>query len=173
MTELIKIRMATPADAKALLDIYAPYVLQTGITFEYEVPREDVFRKRIESVLEKYPYLVAESDGNIVGYAYAKELGERAAFSHSVETVIYLGGDQRKKGVGRLLYGELERILKKQRITNLYAAVSYREQEDETITHASPLFHLAMGASLSPRTADLSSFIILRQILRLLPQDLI
>ena len=145
MTELIKIRMATPADSKALLDIYAPYVLQTGITFEYEVPREDVFRKRIESVLEKYPYLVAESDGNIVGYAYAKELGERAAFSHSVETVIYLGGDQRKKGVGRLLYGELERILKKQRITNLYAAVSYREQEDETITHASPLFHLAMG----------------------------
>ena len=145
MTERIKIRMATPADAKALLDIYAPYVLQTGITFEYEVPREDVFRKRIKSVLERYPYLVAESDGNIIGYAYAKELGERAAFSHSVETVIYLGGDQRKKGVGRLLYGELERILKKQRITNLYAAVSYREQEDETITHASPLFHLAMG----------------------------
>ena len=145
MTEQIKIRMATPADAKALLDIYAPYILQTGITFEYEVPQEDVFRKRIESVLEKYPYLVAESEGKIIGYAYAKELGERAAFSHSVETVIYLNGGQRKKGVGRLLYGELERILKKQRITNLYAAVSYREQEDETITHASPLFHLSMG----------------------------
>ncbi len=145
MKEQIKIRMARPDDAAELLDIYAPYILQTGITFEYEVPSEAVFRKRIESVLEKYPYLVAEENGKIIGYAYAKELGERAAFSHSVETVVYLGGDQRGKGVGRLLYGELERILKLQQITNLYAAVSYREKEDETITHASPRFHLSMG----------------------------
>ena len=145
MTEQIKIRMARPTDAKELLDIYAPYVLRTGITFEYEVPSEAVFRKRIETVLEKYPYLVAEEAGKIIGYAYAKELGERAAFARSVETVIYLNSDQRGKGLGGLLYGELERILKLQQITNLYAAVSYREKEDETITHASPRFHLSMG----------------------------
>lgn len=145
MEEKIEIRMARPDDARELLDIYAPYILQTGITFEYEVPSEEAFRKRIEKVLEKYPYLVAVENGEIVGYSYAKELGERAAFSRSVETVIYLGSNRRGKGIGKLLYGELERILRLQNVTNLYAAVSYREHEDETITHASPLFHLSMG----------------------------
>ena len=141
----ITIRMATEADAKTLLDIYAPYILKTGITFEYIVPTEEQFRERIRHVLEKYPYLVAERDGEIIGYSYAKEFGERAAFSRSVETVLYLREDVRGGGIGRMLYVELERLLKKQNVTNMYAAVAYRETEDETITHASPEFHLAMG----------------------------
>ena len=141
----VKLRMATPEDANTLLKIYAPYILHTGVTFEYEVPSEADFRERIRSVLEKYPYLVACKAGVPIGYAYAKALGERAAFSHSVETAIYLSEDCRGKGVGTLLYKELERILKMQNITNLYAAVSYRENEDETISHASPRFHIAAG----------------------------
>lgn len=141
----VKIRLATPDDADALLRIYAPYVLETGVTYEYEVPCRAEFRARIEGVLEKYPYLVACEGDRILGYAYAKALGERAAFSHSVETAIYLDREARGKGVGSLLYCQLERILKLQNVTNLYAAVSYREQEDETISHASPLFHLACG----------------------------
>lgn len=143
--ENVKIRMATEDDAAALLAIYAPYILKTGITFEYVVPTETQFRERIRHVLEKYPYLVAELGGEIIGYSYAKEFGERAAFSRSVETVLYLREDVRGGGIGRMLYTELERILKKQNVTNLYAAVAYRENEDETITHASPCFHLAMG----------------------------
>ena len=143
--ESILLRMAKPEDAGALLKIYAPYVLYTGITFEYEVPTEVDFRNRIKKTTEKYPYLVACKDGIPIGYAYAKALGERAAFSHSVETAIYLSMEFRGKGVGTLLYGELERILKIQNVTNLYAAVSFREQEDETISHASPHFHLAVG----------------------------
>ena len=141
----IKIRMATEEDAHALLAIYASYILKTGITFEYAVPTEIQFRDRIRHVLEKYPYLVAEKNGEIVGYSYAKEFGERAAFSRSVETVLYLREDMRGGGIGRMLYAELERLLKKQNVTNMYAAVAYRETEDETITHASPCFHLAMG----------------------------
>lgn len=141
----IELRMATPEDAKDLLQIYAPYILHTGITFEYEVPTETEFRERIKKTLEKYPYLVACKDGTPIGYAYAKALGERAAFSHSVETAIYLSREIRGKGLGTLLYSELERILKMQNVTNLYAAVSYREEEDETISHASPRFHLAKG----------------------------
>ena len=139
------LRMATPADAKSVLEIYAPYILNTGVTFEYEVPGEEAFGERIREVLGKYPYLVACEEGRVIGYAYAKALGERAACSHSVETAIYLSQDARGKGVGRLLYKELERILKLQNVHNLYAAVSYRECEDETISHASPHFHLAMG----------------------------
>ena len=141
----VRIRLAAPDDAEALLRIYAPYVLKTGVTFEYEVPSEEIFRARIEGVLEKYPYLVACDGERIVGYAYAKALGERAAFSHSVETAIYLADDVRGRGIGSLLYGELERILKMQNVTNLYAAVSYRRREDETISHASPRFHMARG----------------------------
>lgn len=141
----LRVRMATPDDAENLLDIYAPYILETGVTFEYAVPGAEEFRFRIWSVLEKYPYLVACDGDRIVGYAYAKALGERAAFSHSAETAIYLARNERGKGVGSLLYGELERILKMQNVTNVYAAVSYRESEDETISHASPLFHLARG----------------------------
>lgn len=143
--ENIRIRMATPADAPALLGIYAPYILKTGITFEYTVPTEEQFADRIRHVLEKYPYLVAERNGEIIGYSYAKEFGERAAFSRSVETVLYIRENERGSGIGSRLYRELERILKKQNVTNLYAAVAYREEEDETITHASPEFHLAMG----------------------------
>ena len=143
--ECIEIRMATVDDALQLLRIYAPYILETGVTFEYEVPSEEAFRARIAGITEKYPYLVACEGEKIVGYAYAKELGERAAFSHSVETAIYLARDMRGKGVGSLLYGQLERILKLQNVKNVYAAVSYREKEDETISHASPLFHLAVG----------------------------
>ena len=143
--DCIKIRMATPEDANALLHIYAPYILKTGVTFEYEVPSEAAFRERIRGVLERYPYLVACRGERAVGYAYAKALGERAAFAHSVETAIYLSQEERGGGIGTMLYGELERILKRQNVTNLYAAVSYREREDETISHASPSFHLAMG----------------------------
>lgn len=67
----IKIRMAMPDDAEQLLAIYAPYVEHTAITFEYDVPSVEEFRHRIEKTLEKFPYLVAEHDGQIVGYTYA------------------------------------------------------------------------------------------------------
>ena len=67
----MKIREAVVADAKAIQAIYAPYVEQTAVTFEYNVPSEEEFRKRIETVKQKYPWIVAEADGKIVGYAYA------------------------------------------------------------------------------------------------------
>ena len=94
----ITIRPATPDDAEALLSIYAPYVEQTAITFEYEVPSVEEFRDRIVHTLKLYPYLVAQretstnSDASteIVGYAYACPLHARAAYAWSVETSIYV-----------------------------------------------------------------------------------
>ena len=141
----IKIRMATPDDAEKILAVYAPYILETGITFEYEVPTVEAFRGRIENVLKKYPYLVAERNGEIIGYSYANPLGERAAFSRAAETVLYVKKDARGGGIGSRLYGELEAMLKKQNVTNICACIAYREQEDETLTHASPKFHAACG----------------------------
>ena len=97
----ITIRMATPADDKELLQIYAPYVENTAITFEYEVPSLEEFTKRIQNTLKTYPYLVAVESGRIVGYSYASMFKARAAYSHSVETSIYMIRDCRGKGIGK------------------------------------------------------------------------
>lgn len=66
----ITVRVATPDDAAALLDLYAPYVRETAISFETVVPSEDEFRRRIIHTLQRYPYLIAEAEGHILGYAY-------------------------------------------------------------------------------------------------------
>lgn len=80
------IRLATPDDAPALLAIYEPYVRQTAITCEYEVPSVEEFAGRIAKTLERYPYLVMELDGRPVGYAYVSPLNSREAYDWSVET---------------------------------------------------------------------------------------
>lgn len=121
----IYIRMAKCEDAKALLDIYKPYVEKTAITFEYEVPSEVEFASRIEHTLERYPYLVAERGGKIVGYAYASPFKTRAAYAWSVETSIYVEETCRGLGVGKALYEQLEYWLKKQQIINVNACITY------------------------------------------------
>lgn len=101
---MIHIRPAVSDDAPALLDIYAPYVIETAITFEYEVPTLEDFRQRIKNTLHTHPYLVMERDGEIVGYAYTGQLGSRAAYAWAAETSIYLRQDCRRGGLGTRLY---------------------------------------------------------------------
>lgn len=107
----MNIRLATPSDAAALLAIYAPYVENTAITFEYEVPTIEDFTNRIAKTLEKYPYLVAEEDGVVVGYAYASTYYARAAYDWAVELSVYVSLDSRGQGVGTKLYDALEYLL--------------------------------------------------------------
>ena len=97
---MIHIRPVVSDDAPALLDIYVPYVIETAITFEYEVPTLDDFRQRIKNTLHTHPYLVMERDGEIVGYAYTGQLGSRAAYAWAAETSIYLRQDCRRGGLG-------------------------------------------------------------------------
>ena len=75
------IRVATEADAEEILAIYAKYIEQTAITFEYVVPSIEEFRGRIRHTLERFPYLAAEKDGKIAGYAYVSPFKERAAYA--------------------------------------------------------------------------------------------
>ena len=96
-----QIRIAVKEDAKELLALYTPYVEQTAITFEYEAPSLDEFEKRIEQTLKKFPYLVAQQDGQLVGYAYAGPFRPRPAYDWAVETTIYIRQDQKKTGLGR------------------------------------------------------------------------
>lgn len=119
------IRQVTPEDAAAIAAIYAPYVQNTAITFEYETPDAEEFRRRIQHTLEKYPYLVAETDGQICGYCYASAFKVRAAYGWSVETSIYVEKGCRGQGIGRALYQELERLLQLQNVCNLCACITY------------------------------------------------
>lgn len=144
----IEIKPVTPADTKKLLEIYTPYVTETAVTFEYDVPTTDEFKTRIENILEKYPYIAAVENNIIIGYAYAGVFKARAAYNYDVEVTIYIKKEHRRSGVGKILYAELERLLKKQGITNLYACIACTENEDEYLTNDSVKFHERMGYRL-------------------------
>ncbi|CQR26071.1 sortase [Streptococcus varani] len=118
------IRQANVEDADQFLAIYAPYVEETAITFETEVPSLEEFKKRIQSIQEKFPYLVAEKDGKILGYAYAHAYYERAAYNWTVELSIYVDGKLRQSGIGSMLYDALEKELAKRNFINFMACIS-------------------------------------------------
>lgn len=144
----IILSVASPDDAEKLLEIYAPYVRETAISYEYDVPSVEQFRQRIEKTLENYPYLVAKAGNEIVGYAYASRFELRRAYDWDAETSIYIRRDMRVKGIGRMLYSALEEVLKMQNYVNLVACVAYSEQESEYLTHDSTRFHEKMGYRL-------------------------
>ena len=144
----ILLRTARPSDAARLVEIYAPYVTDTAITFEYEVPTVEEFRGRIEKTLEKYPYIVAEQNGRILGYAYASAFARRAAYNWSVELSIYLDMEIRRQGIGGRLYQAMEEILKEMHILNMNACISWPKAEDEYLTKNSVQFHEHMGFRL-------------------------
>lgn len=143
----MRIRSATPEDAGRLLEIYAYYVSNTAVTFEYDVPTPEEFRRRIENTLARYPYLVLEdeADNSIAGYAYAGVFKARAAYDRSCEVSIYLDRSLRRRGYGRLLYAALEERLKAQGMLNLYACIGVPVAEDNYLTRDSELFHRRLG----------------------------
>lgn len=108
----MKIRTATPDDAAAVAAIYAPVVQHTAISFETDPPDAAEMRSRIDKTLTTLPWLVAEDEqGAVCGYAYASKHRERAAYQWSVDTTVYVREDQRGRGVGRALYGQLLPLL--------------------------------------------------------------
>ena len=141
----IKIRIAVPEDAGVLLKIYAPYVENTAVSFEYAVPSVEEFSHRIRNTLKSYPYLAAEMDGETVGYAYAHTFIPRAAYNWSAESSIYVRMDRKGCGIGKKLYQTLETYLKRQHIQNLNACIASIDVEDETLTNDSERFHRHMG----------------------------
>ena len=143
--DTIAIRDATLDDAGRILEIYAYYVENTAITFEYAVPTPEAFRERMAHTLVKYPYLVAESGGRIVGYAYAGPFKGRAAYDWACELSIYLDAAERGRGLGRRLYTALEDALRRMGMQNLYACIAWPEAEDAYLTRNSADFHRHMG----------------------------
>lgn len=144
----IIIRAASPEDGAALLAIYAPYVQHTAITFEYAVPSLEEFTGRIAATLTKYPYLVAEHQGRLAGYAYTGPFSGRAAYDWSAETSLYIRRDYRRQGIGRKLYEALEAVSKAQHIVNLNACITCPDTDDEYVTRNSVQFHAHMGYAM-------------------------
>ncbi len=133
-------RLATPDDAAALQAIYAPYV-ETTVTFEYDVPTVEEFRRRIEDRVDMYPYIVCEEDGEPIGYAYASRLYERAAYAWAVELSVYFACDHRGRGMGAQIYAKLIELLRLQGVRTVHGKVTYPNP-------ASDRLHNRMGFKL-------------------------
>lgn len=147
-TDGMTIRLAAPEDAAAICAIYTPYVLETAITFDLEPPTVEEMRAKIEAVEQLYPYLVAEVDGEVVGYSYASAFRPRAAYVHAIETSVYVSRDLKGKGTGRRLYTALEDILRLQHIYTANACISFVDPADEFSPETSKLFHERMEYTL-------------------------
>jgi L-amino acid N-acyltransferase YncA len=118
------IRIATLADAAAIQAIYAPMVEHTTISFELEPPTVEQMAQRIEATLDQYPYLVAEQDGQVLGYAYASPHRAREAYQWSVDVTVYIDTHVHRGGIGRALYKCLLPILESQGFHTAYAGIA-------------------------------------------------
>lgn len=142
----VVIRAAEISDAGELAEIYRPYVENTAVSYEMEAPDVSEFERRIQQTKLHFPYLVAERDGIIAGYAYAHPFGERSGYRMTAEPSIYVDQQLRRSGVGRILYTELERMLKEQGIHSMVAVVSVSDAEDDPYVNSdSQKFHERMG----------------------------
>ena len=118
------IRLAEERDAGQVAAIYAPVVRETAISFETEPPSTEEMRRRIEDTLRRFPWLVCERGGEVLGYAYAGAHRSRAAYRWSVEVSAYVREGERRRCVGRALYTSLFEILVLQSFYNAYAGIT-------------------------------------------------
>ena len=121
---MLKIRPVTLEDAPELVKIYAPYVEETAITFEYDVPSIKEFEGRIEKILQRFPYLVAEVDDQVLAYAYASTYYDRSAYDGAVEVSVYVDQDYLGQGLGSRLYEALEAELEARGFLCFLACIS-------------------------------------------------
>lgn len=121
---MVLVRQVSDTDAASILSIYAPYIVNTVITFEEEVPSPEEYAQRISKVSQKYPWLVCEVDGAVVAYVYASIYRERAAYQWSCECSVYVAEEYKGKGIGAYLYNALFAILKEQRFHTVYAIIT-------------------------------------------------
>lgn len=120
----ITLRMASPADAEKMLAIYAPYVENTSITFEYVPPTVEEFARRVERILPQYPWLVCEADGEVAGYCYASPHHERAAFQWDAELSVYVDSRFQRLGIASQLYHAITALLAAQGYYRLYSLIT-------------------------------------------------
>lgn len=131
MSSELTIRPLQAQDMSGLLAVYAPYVLHTAITFDYEVPSLEEFTHKLDTITAQYPCLVCVQGEEVVGYAYASTYRVKAAYQWSPESTIYLAEGVHRKGIARILYQALFDILHLQGFINVYAGVTIPNAKSE------------------------------------------
>ena len=129
MKRKIVIRPAKENDAKEILNIYAPYILHTPVSFEMEVPDIDDYKQRIIQYQKKLPWLVCQHGDILAGYAYATDHRQRRAYDCTKELSVYVHQDFKNNGIATGLYTALIDILKLQGITNVLAGITLPNPE--------------------------------------------
>ncbi|HEY0432559.1 MAG TPA: GNAT family N-acetyltransferase [Chitinophagaceae bacterium] len=138
---MIEVLVADPLrDAPGILEIYAPFIEKTSITFETELPSVAAFGERIATYLQNYPWLICRVNGVIAGYAYASRHRERVAYQWSVESSVYIHDRFYRRRIARALYEALMEILTIQGFTNVYAVINL-PNEPSVLLHESNGFH--------------------------------
>lgn len=138
MSKQISIRLIRETDAEAALAVYRPYVLNSVITFDYEVPSVEEFSEKIRTITAEYPWLVCEYEGKIAGYAYGSRHRSKAAYQWSPESTIYVAEEFHGTGIARILYKTVFEILLLQRFVNVFAGVTLPNPASEN-------FHRSLG----------------------------
>jgi phosphinothricin acetyltransferase len=121
----VRVRHGDPArDAVACAAIYAPFVRETAVSFEDQPPDAAELRRRMEQISARYPWLVAEEHGEVVGFAYASAHRERAAYRWAADVTVYIGPDHHRRGIGRSLYSALFELLGAQGVRMACAGIT-------------------------------------------------
>ena len=141
------IRIATEADVPQMLAIYAPYILNTTHTFEYDVPSQEEFLQRFRDLTKQFPWLVWEEDGKVLGYAYGSAPFARAAYGWCAEDSIYLLPEAQGRGIGSRLCLALEKVLFYQGYQRIYALITAENKH-------SMAFHEKLGYTLRGTLPD-------------------
>ena len=138
---MVEVRIASGSDAQAMLDIYKPYVYDTAISFETELPSVEQFEQRINTCLEKYPWIVCTVNNQIAAYVYASKHREREAYQWTCECSVYVDDKFKGKGIAKELYACLFWLLKFQGFRNVYAGITMPNIPSEKL-HAACGFEL-------------------------------
>lgn len=123
------IRLAERRDIPGILEIYSPFILETSVTFEEEIPSEESFWERMLAIMAELPFLVCEIEGKIAGYAYASGYRSRASYRWSKEVSVYIHPDFQRKRVGHALYTSLNEMVQYQGVANLLAIITMPNEQ--------------------------------------------
>lgn len=132
------IREVALHDAARILEIYAPHVVESAVSFELELPTIAAMQERIAAYTATYPWYVAEEEGRVIGYAYASSYRERKAYQYCVETSVYIDASSQQKGIARALYNRLFEELKQRGFAQAFAVITQPNEK-------SVAFHQSQG----------------------------
>jgi L-amino acid N-acyltransferase YncA len=140
------VRPLEPRDARGAADLYAPYVVETTISFELDPPSEEEMARRFAKLAASgHPAFVAEEEGNLLGYAYAGPFRARPAYAKTVEHSVYVRRELRRSGVGRVLMMALLEACHARGFKEMVAVISDSE------TSGSIPFHERLGFQIVGR----------------------